>query len=1028
MSSGGSSNSAASQSTNYYGTVACAFCWGPVGWLTAIIANGNFVWQCGSVPLDTTAPNSDGYIDLTAGVLDPTMFVGGGYLHFYPGVAWGNPDSAMAGHPADRDTCKLVAKGVFFGQDSGTPPSFQIIAGSCPRVPTTIVAAIDNVVDDRQVNPIACAAEYLLDERGGSLVEAQLDAPSWLAASHFWAQDQAHRDYAFVSPLFTEQVDNREIIKALLDPISCFLRWTPAGKLGCYIYQWGVDPGGLITLDARHGIQGKEWKFTGGTWEDLPTELVVSFTDRGFEFQDNTVSVPNQRAADARQTDDQRTLDRKHIMRSAQAFSHGVEAMRRMAFGTGTIYVRGPIVAGLQPGDKVKVDTDPEPGGGGTAQLVRIDKITTDRTDEVTMDVTVDQLLPATAYKPAWISPLPETLFAGATESAPSLAHLQALPLPPAAFDWPPAVAFVATRPSAQLTGFHAYFATNPANAFADLGSQVGFAARASLVSGVSAGAGTLRLQLTDGATGPDAYLAAQTPGGNLAEAQDNTLLAVLLALDGSGRVAIDGFGLPIMEFASIVQRSAITSDTHDYTVLRGACSLAARAWSAAALAWIVPKANLVPWRHELFASMLGSVGYFRLASFDGGGAIDESIPLPETDMVFPAGYIAQKPDQYTVLLSSEAHTVACDASGNVNSGQLGSGGTARTTVQVLRGATPLAAVSSGPVGDQFSIALGTLTNTGATKEANDTVRCDSLAADTGTIAITVNIGGAFTVTKVFTLTKSVKGTAGSNGANGTNGTNGINGTNGLNGLDGSKSFYSASTSVPSASAAGDTWFVTDLAFEMRRAAAAGTGSWVSALTGASVFEIIGGVTYIKKAAIRQVDAGVILAGAITAALSIGSGGSLSAGTGANRFYTDPNGTILGDPAGTNFQFTSNGGVTTLLLRSGGTTKASWTYTGGQITFDMGDPANSFIQNLAQLESQKVRALSSTDPRTTDAPLSTSGGAWIGASLDLRGRGYCANGLDVAGGVSFDGSNRISLRWVGAALQLWVDNLYQRDL
>jgi len=233
---------------------------------------------------------------------------------------------------------------------------------------------------------------------------------------------------------------------------------------------------------------------------------------------------------------------------------------------------------------------------------------------------------------------------------------------------------------------------------------------------------------------------------------------------------------------------------------------------------------------------------------------------------------------------------------------------------------------------------------------------------------------------------------------------------------------------VPSASAAGDTWFVTDLAFEMRRAAAAGTGSWVSALTGASVFEIIGGVTYIKKAAIRQVDAGVILAGAITAALSIGSGGSLSAGTGANRFYTDPNGTILGDPAGTNFQFTSNGGVTTLLLRSGGTTKASWTYTGGQITFDMGDPANSFIQNLAQLESQKVRALSSTDPRTTDAPLSTSGGAWIGASLDLRGRGYCANGLDVAGGVSFDGSNRISLRWVGAALQLWVDNLYQRDL
>jgi hypothetical protein len=422
----------------------------------------------------------------------------------------------------------------------------------------------------------------------------------------------------------------------------------PDGTLGCFNYEWGVDPGGLITLDERHGIRGKKWKFAGGTWEDLPTELVVGFTDRAFQFQDNSVSVPNQRVADARRTDDQRTLDRKHVMRSAQAYSHGLEAMRRMGFATGTIYVRGPIVAGLQPGAKVKVNTNPEPGGTALAQLVRIDKIETDRTDEVTMYVTVDALLPATAYTPAWISPLPETLFSGAVASSPSLVHLLALPLPPAAFDWPPSVGFVATRPSARISGFRAYFATNPSAAFADLGAQVGFAARMSLVGGVSAGAGTLRLQLADGATGPDAYLAAQTPGGNIAQAEDNTLLAVLVTLDGSGRVAIDGAGLPVMEFATIIERSAITADTHDYTVYRGRCNLAPRAWSNGTIAWIIPRANLQPWRHELFASMLGATAYFRLASFITGAAIDDTIPLPETDMVFPAGYLPEIPTGLT--------------------------------------------------------------------------------------------------------------------------------------------------------------------------------------------------------------------------------------------------------------------------------------------------------------------------------------------------------------------------------------------
>jgi len=767
------------KSLNYYGTIAGALSWGPWDWLTAVVSNGNYIWQCGASPLDLTPGaghvNGDGYVDLTGGVLDHTLFMEGGYLRFYPGTSDGNPDPALVGHPAYRDTAVVVAKHLFFGQNSGTAPNLQLIGGRCPRVPTTIVAAEDNIVDDRQVNPVAAVAEFLLDERGASMLEAQLDAASWLAAAHWCAQDAAHRHYSFCSPLFTEQVAVREVVKSLLDPVCGFLRWTAAGKLGCYIYEWGVDPGGLVTLDARHFT--KPPKFVDGDWKDIATEFTVRFTDRAYEWQENSVRVPNQRAADLRNLDDAVDLDRKHITRAAQAQAHGVEYMRRMALapGTATLTVRGPVVAGLRPGDKIKVDTDPEPGGSGLAQLARIDKIEGDRTDETTLAITLDPLLPATSYTPTWVSPLPETLFAGAVESAPSLVHLLALPLPPAYFDWPPAVGFVATRPSARLAGFRAFFATDPDLAFAELGAQVGFAARAQLVSSVSDAAGTLRLQLLDGAAGPEAYLAAATPGGNAAEAEDNTLLAILVSLDGEGRVDIDGEGRPIMEFVSILERSAVTSDTHDYTVYRERCSLEARAWAASTAVWIVPRANLQPWRHELFSALLGLPAYFRLAAFTSA-AVDETIPLPESDLVFPPIYGADLPASYSIILSAETMAVACGSDGTPTAGQLGSGGVVRTTVGVLRAGVPLTAVGSAPGLDQFSVSIGTLDHATATKESNTTVRADTLTAASGSILIDVHVGGAFVIAKKFTITKAKDGTNGTNGTNGADGEPGEDG------------------------------------------------------------------------------------------------------------------------------------------------------------------------------------------------------------------------------------------------------------
>lgn len=640
MSSGGKSGSQ-QKSINYYGSIYGAIAW-RLDWFKALISNGNYIWQCSSSgPVMLRNPgvlNANGYLDLTGGILDPSLLMEDSYVRLYPSAANAVADGAIPGHPDYPDCAYLAAKHIFVGQNSGTAPNWQIIGGAQPVVPSSIVDPADNIVDDFQVNPIAYLAEFLLDERGKGFPLSILDSASWLSSGHWCAQDTAHRAYSFISPLVADQTPLRDVVKLCLDHISGFLRWTPDGKLGCFIYEWGVDPGGLVTLDARYFTNNKRPKIKDGDWKDVPTETVVSFTDRGYEFQTNTVRVPNARAIQIRQVDDPTQLDRKHVTRSAQAFSHGQENNRRlgMAPGTATVSVRGPIVANLLPGDKVKLDEDPEPGGVGSAVLGRIDKIQIDRTDEVTLDLTLDPLLPAVAYTPSWISPLPESLFAGAVETAPSLVHLLAIPLPFDFSGWPPAVGFLATRPSPLITGFHAYFTSNPATAFSELGRQYGFAARCQLVSTVAAGAGTLRLQLLDGATGPDAYIAGDTPGGNVAQAQDNYLLAILVSLDGSGRVALDGGGQPIMEFCSILQRSAVTSDTHDYTVYRGRAGTTAVGWGSGAIAWIIRSQDLTVFTHQQFAVMFGATAYFRLASFTGA-AVDESSPLPETDMVWPS-------------------------------------------------------------------------------------------------------------------------------------------------------------------------------------------------------------------------------------------------------------------------------------------------------------------------------------------------------------------------------------------------------
>ena len=109
--------------------------------------------------------------------------------------------------------------------------------------------------------------------------------------------------------------------------------------------------------------------------------------------------------------------------------------------------------------------------------------------------------------------------------------------------------------------------------------------------------------------------------------------------------------------------------------------------------------------------------------------------------------------DAYTVLLTNEAHTIACDSSGNPLPGELAN---ATTKVVAYKGSTEVSFVLQNlvAVGGTFAI------------DGADGVKCTALTSDSGGCTFEVKIGSVV-VKKVFGVTKATAGTDGRPGAAG---------------------------------------------------------------------------------------------------------------------------------------------------------------------------------------------------------------------------------------------------------------------
>ncbi len=633
MSSGGKSGTTSPQ-YNYFGTVAGIFGNGPMDVLsTILIGGGRILWS------GTLTRGAETYVDLT-GSIDPNFFTGGGYLRWYWGTETQPADAALPGHPPYKGRPMLVAKNFLFGTDVTTAPDFQVIGARKPVVDGSIVAAIDNVLDDGQVNPIAAVAELVLSPAGLNVPLARLKAASWLAVAAAMNASAAVRGLRWCSPLLMAFQPARSVLADLLLLCDCELRWTVDGLLDIVARRWGVDPGGLPTFDARHCSDGAPQALAADGWDAVPANAEVAFVNRAKLFKNDSVPTPNLWAQqDPVSSFPNRQLQRDQVARSSQAALIGAEFIRQNDQPRGTLSrtLRRPLIltaAGqaVLPGDKVYIDVDPVPGGGGLAQLAIVEQVAFGRTGPVKIRATADTLVPEAPYAPAWAVPSPQVY------TVDPVADALAIPLPPAAYGLPPAVGLLLARPGAKVVGAQVFFDTDAGGGFPELGKQTGFAVRCGLVNDAALNDTTLRLALTDGLNGPDAALAARTPENALA-AQQGQLLLILASVDGSGRVTVGGDGLPEMEIVFLDGRTAVAGATFDYTGLRGQQGLAARAWSAAGTtAWIIPAVNLTAWQHPAFAGLAasGAPGHLRVASYSAF-AEDETSPPPGWSFVIPA-------------------------------------------------------------------------------------------------------------------------------------------------------------------------------------------------------------------------------------------------------------------------------------------------------------------------------------------------------------------------------------------------------
>lgn len=128
----------------------------------------------------------------------------------------------------------------------------------------------------------------------------------------------------------------------------------------------------------------------------------------------------------------------------------------------------------------------------------------------------------------------------------------------------------------------------------------------------------------------------------------------------------------------------------------------------------------------------------------------------------------------YTVILTNETHTIACDSDGTPKAGELAK---AITSIKVFQGATEFTAVGEGDnvTFGTFKYVITDDTDCVAARIDDSSFGLSSADADSGSVTIDVYCENPLTaIEKIFTFTKARAGVDGLDGADGADGADGV--------------------------------------------------------------------------------------------------------------------------------------------------------------------------------------------------------------------------------------------------------------
>lgn len=431
---------------------------------------------------------------------------------------------------------------------------------------------------------------------------------SWFASAKWEAAIKtayARRNLCYGSLFIDQATSLKAVASELFYLCDGFLRaeWgTGLIEAGLFAIPEDIDPESLLTIQRRH-LKG-EPAISPETWDDVDNTWSLTFRDRDYVLKPNACSDSDINALDIHKEVKLKEISCKSIVRRWQAQNYLAEFKRRhnVPGCSASISVRGEHVKEVQPGQHIRLDIDPEPGGLQLQQVFRVLSISRDREGGADLTLEAERTLAPIAYLPTQPPAGPQ-------------APLEVTDIPAARFFEAPwlnfAIGILASRPGDLVTDFYTHYAASSGGSYQAMEHVHGFALRGRLNAALaSTDTGPFLVDLLDTT---NRELISSDPGEEAA--RDDQLLLIVLRIATNGQIQADDSDKAWIEVFSC--SSFVVTGTNQVSIaaLRSRRGSIARTFGALDEAWLVRRADLPVLEHADYPALAasGDNAYFKL-------------------------------------------------------------------------------------------------------------------------------------------------------------------------------------------------------------------------------------------------------------------------------------------------------------------------------------------------------------------------------------------------------------------------------